>query len=796
MTTRKTTTYNSNNITTHVGLDAVRGSPAMYIGGTDEGGLFLILRELLDNALDEALAGRNNFVGVAVLPDGSYMVQDCGEGIPQGIKSINMVVSGKPVVNKIPTMQAIFGELHTSGKYTSDAYKVSIGSHGVGAKGTNATSAFFKVWTSYNGAHYHVAFEKGKLVTPVRKCQAPRTPPFGPLKRGTLIHFKPDPTIFKAKSFPSSMLEDWASVKAYLTPGFKIVAKAPNGKERTWFSKKGPIDYIADRLTALKGKLLTDEAPIFQYRTDLAHVVIAFTNLEGADVRGFTSGLNNPDGGVHLDAVFSALYSGIEPLRPKRGAQFKMADFKDGMLGLINVNLHKAEFTGQNKSKLSDSRIGKEFVAELTQAASQFFRKHRQFALMLVEKATQFAKLKSQFKLSASTVRELNKIKRQGMPLKYASYDPKTPLAKRELFLIEGDSAAGPLKSHKFSYQAALPLKGKVVNALNDPKNKATSSAEIINIFGAIGFDPKAQNPYDKLLVNRIIVLADPDPDGPFVANTLVNVFNHSTSTYEPKSISDMIHGGQFTTTALVDGRVKNCLATANMVKVASHLVRVVFMDCEGSTHSYTTDFKHLWPVEIDAGDDRPSVVRNSLNFRRAGDLRLGDRVISINGTVSIVSTSHVFSSEVPLYCLTVPEAGNFILPSGIVSANCHIETLLLSLLYKYLPELFDRGMVYVAKTHEFYAVYSGKVYMGDSLSAVRAKLDRAKAPEKHPMHHIKGWGEISGDLLRIMALDPESRNLIQIKPGTNPELIEQIMGKDATYRKRMLGIDVGGTEE
>lgn len=798
MATRKAPAYTSHNITTHVGLDAVRGSPAMYIGGTDAGGLFLILRELLDNALDEALAGRNNMVGVWALPDGSYMVQDRGEGIPQGIKSINVTVSGKQVVNKIPTMQAIFGELHTSGKYTSDAYKVSIGSHGVGAKGTNATSAFFKVWSNYQGKVYHVAFEKGKLTTPV--CQRkPTKPPFGPLNRGTLIHFKPDPTIFKVKSFPASMLEDWASVKSYLTPGFKVIARAPNGKERVWFSKKGPLDYITDRLGALKATMLTAEAPVFQYSSELAQVVIAFTSIEGSDVKGFTSGLHNPDGGVHLDAVYNALYQAIEPFRPKRGTSFKMADFKDGMLGLINVNLHKAEFTGQNKSKLSDSRIGKDFVEELAQAASTFFKKNRAFATLLVQKATQFAKLKSQFKLSAATVRELNKIKRQGMPIKYSSYDPTTPIAKRELFLVEGDSAAGPLKSNKYPYQACLPLKGKVVNSLNDPKGKATSSAEIINIFGALGFDPKAPDPYSKLLVSKVIVLADPDPDGPFTGDTLVTV--HYEDSDHPitlpiatvaKSAKPMtVKSVRYTDKGLV---VSDSPAVANLVGYTHTLVRLVMQTSDGQRHTYRVDPAHKWPVRTKA---TPEPVTNKGLYTRADRIVLGDVITTVNGDARVVSVSTILLTEaVPVYCLYVPDFGNFVLPSGIVSSNCHIETLVLALIYKYLPDLFDRGMVYVAKTHEFYAIHANKVYMGDSLSEVRAKLDRAKAPEKHPMHHIKGWGEISGDLLRIMALDPASRNLVQIKPGSNPEVIEAIMGKDPTYRKRMLGIDVSTSEE
>ena len=164
----------------------------MYLGSTDEHGRWLIARELLDNGFDEFLAGRNKSVALIECKDGTYWVLDNGSGIPQGFKKFEVNLNGKIVSNKIPTMQAIFSELHTSGKFRSEAYKTSVGTHGVGAKGTNATSDLFEVFTKFEGSWYSIKFEKGILKSPVKKIKAPKGPTGKILTSGTAIHFKPD----------------------------------------------------------------------------------------------------------------------------------------------------------------------------------------------------------------------------------------------------------------------------------------------------------------------------------------------------------------------------------------------------------------------------------------------------------------------------------------------------------------------------------------------------------------------------------------------------------------------------
>lgn len=516
-----TKNYDSDSIQTLRGLESVRKNPAMYIGGTDGYGIFVCMRELLDNAADEYLAGRNKSVGAFIDSDGSYWVQDAGSGIPQGIKTFELEVNGKTVTSTIPTMQSVFSELHTSGKFKSDAYKVSIGSHGVGVKGTNATSEYFEAYTCYKDVWYSIKFKRGKLVQPVQKTKAPKSPITGKLMtRGTLIHFKPDPTIFTAKSFPPSMMLEWAEVMSYLSPGFQIVLKVKD-KVKSFLSKEGPKDYIKMRLAKLQAEA---EADMFESSTDLATVVVAFSNVDGFELRGFTNGLSNSQGGKHVDSVAHGLFRALQPYVAAKQT-FTHHDFRDGLLGIVNAKLHKAQFSSQDKAKLTDPRMGKEFEDQIFEEAVKFFKSNKSMARRLCERASKINELKNKFKNSKAVATALNKVKKQGLPPNFAPAHKSVPPKDRELIIVEGASAAGPLREVRQKHQALLPLKGKILNVGKAKGDRALLSKDILNILGAMGFDPKAQDPLAKLQLGKIICLADPDPDGHHINCLLLTLF-------------------------------------------------------------------------------------------------------------------------------------------------------------------------------------------------------------------------------------------------------------------------------
>jgi len=656
MAKEKKDNYNSSHIEVQGGLEGIRKNASMYLGSTGVDGVYKSVGEPLDNAVDEYLAGRNKAIRLHIDEDGSYWVLDQGSGIPQGIKEVHMHVNGKDIINKLPTMQAVFGELHTSGKYRSEAYKTSIGTHGIGSKGTNATSEFFDVNTFYKGSWYSVGFKKGKLTSKVAKLSKAPKGPDGKLKLGTCIHFKPDPKIFSVKSFPASMVVEWAKVTTYLNPGLTIVLSGVLKGYKTkagrlvFMSKKGPIEYVEKRIEELKTSLL-GKGKIFEYKSDICDVVVAFTGYENCDIRGFTNGLSNKEGGTHVTSIVDALYAGLttelvaagkEKLvwaKPKKGekgkrAVFKTSDFKEGLVGLINAKLHKAEFSSQDKGKLTDARMGKDFLALATKAAAQFFKDNPKMAIMLAERAAKLAALKFNFANSKKLVASLGALKRKGMPTKFMPALSNTKVADRELFIVEGDSAGTPAKEARYPWQAILPIRGKISNVIKMKGDKGLDSEDILHILAASGFDPKAPDPYAKMTVSKVILLADPDPDG--------------------------------------------------------------------------------W----------------------------------------------------------------------------HINSLLLSLYYKFMPDAFARGMIYVARTPEFYAIHNGKLYLDNGAQALRKKLNEAKVPKTVVLNHIKGWGEINPVLMRILAMNAETRTLIQIDPLTvDDDKFRKLMADDVAERKLLMGV-------
>lgn len=518
--------YNSDTIETLRFPDSIRRNPAMYIGGVDSYGLFVVLRELLDNAADEYMAGRNKSVGCFIDKDGSYWVQDGGSGIPQGTKVFEVNVNGKLVKDKMPTMRAVFSEMHTSGKFRSDAYAVSVGSHGVGSKGTNATSDLFEVFTCYKDKWYGIKFKKGVLVYDVKEVSAPTSPITNKkMVKGTLIHFKPDMSIFTAKTFPPSMLVEWSEVMAYLNPGFQVVLKIKD-KVKTFFSKEGPKEYIRERLKKLNAEAEND---MFELSNDLTTSVVAFSSVDGFELRGYTNGLSNSQGGKHVDSVANALYKAVQQYKGAK-QEFTASDFRDGLIGIVNAKLHKAQFSSQDKAKLTDDRMGKEFEALVLEAAVKFFKSNKALAKRLCDKASRIGELKNKFKNSKAVASALNKVKKTGLPPNYAPPHRSVPIKDRELLIVEGDSAAGGLRKVRLKNQALLPLSGKILNVLKAKGEKALVSKAIVNILGALGFDPKATDPLAKLQVGKVICLADPDPDGLHINCLLLTLF----STYLP----------------------------------------------------------------------------------------------------------------------------------------------------------------------------------------------------------------------------------------------------------------------
>lgn len=1284
--------YSSSDIQTLRFPDSLRMNPGVYIGAVDSDGYWLVVRECLDNGLDEFLAGRNTGVALVEADDGSYYVYDQGFGIPQGTKTFEINVNGQTITSKMPVMQAVFSELHTSGKYRSDAYKTSVGcfvgetkiklldgteptfeelynrwqkdqspipvytwdvekdqaafsnishvqltkytdelvdvtldsgktirctpnhpfyvrtirgikkvhaekltpdmslvsmrvdtdesgymsshdltrngfskervlhteesyeqsracchpnwlrgveaikrangcktieevksfvdnynhrivsvkrvkldkpvpvydltvdgthtyfvdealvsnSHGMGVKATNALSEFFTATTCYKGRWYTIGFERGVLTQPLKQTTAPKFQG-KTLKKGTLIHLKHDNKIFKNdKRLDFERAKSWAEITTYLNPGFTVVIKDKDGNTFKYKSQEGAKEFVQKILTDLKAQA---EPEVFEFKNELADVVVSFSSAEGCNVRGYTNGLFNSDGGKHVDSVVNALFSACKPFA-KAKQTLSLYDFKEGLVGIVNMHLHKAEFSSQDKLKLTDNRAGAEFQSVLEKHASAFFKKNKVLAQKLCERASKLSELRNQFKASKKMITALNAAKKKGMPAKYAPFDSRSKLEDRELLIVEGDSAAGGLREVRYSYQSLMPLRGKIANIAKNP-NFVYTSEEIINILSAIGYDPKLEDPLSKVQIGRMICLADGDEDGCFEMLQRVLLCNGTSKTFEELAkqwekdktpiwvwsldaqgnlhpakafdpsircyrekevhvyldsgdeiVCTMKHpfavnycsskesyiddngvkyleaqylkpgdsimsayfkdmplngnkgnknlykhvqtkntyswsGNYYPLHKLVAAEAypeayedycaknkknKNSMAIHHkdhnrMNNTPSNLEIITSLEHAKDHHSFNkigyngselqkqklkeyhqseryinTELQKARQRRIDYNKteknrettaainkredvkllqqigkyaravlklkacglkansetinnvlcsngamlyyfDKYFILANladikdkvkELSSKRIADKRLYSYIVKddicINACVSTIQQlirEDRFSEEAydkiamsdstgvlckyslfnkyikrmhkisavdyakqsfnnhkvvkveikelkepkPFYCLTVPKYHNFLLAdkngNGICSSNCHINTLLLTLIFKVAPELFEKGMVYIADMPDFYATYKDQVAVGNSVSEVRQKLNAMKAPKSVEINHIKGWGEIDSSLMKALAVDKATRKLIKIKALTDHDRVTfiRIMNDDVAYRRQMLGL-------
>lgn len=789
--------YTSENIQTLRFPENIQHAPGLFIGSVDDDGRWLTVRECLDNGLDEFLAGRNTGVILIEDKDGSYWIYDKGAGIPQGIKTFNVLVNNQQVKSKMPTMQAVFSEMHTSGKYRSDAYKTSIGVFGVGCKASNALSQYFDVVTCYQDSWYSIGFKDGKLTSPVASCEAPIFLK-KKLSRGTLIHLKQNPKFFPDNKigFPLEKAKSWSEITSYLNPGFTILIFDKAGNQYKYYSKEGAKEFVNKILSDLKAEA---ESTFFEFKNELADVVVSFSNAEGNNIRGYTNGLYNSDGGKHVDSVANALFNACKPYSKSRQT-VSAYDFKEGLVGIVNMHLHKAEFSSQDKLKLTDSRAGADFQAVLEKEATDFFKNNKALAQRLCEKASKLSELRNQFKASKKMITALNSAKKRGMPAKYAPYDSKSKIEDRELLIVEGLSAAGGLREVRAPYQSLLPLRGKILNTARQ-LSKALESEEVINILSAIGYDPKAENPMSKLQVSRVICLADADDDGPLAPNTKVLLCDGTTKTI--KELTDQWekdHTPFYVWALDKDGNVHKAEAIEPRVTCYKDKYAIVEFD-DGTSIKCT--LSHKFAVKKSIYEHIIDV--HGIHYICASNIEPGDIIIGAKKDGSnyvyderTVTRLSLISEDSfsPFYCLTVPAYGNFLLEgknsTAICSSNCHINTLLLTLFYMILPQMFDKGMVYVADMPEFYTEYKGTVVVGQTVSEVERKLHELSISVKNvTINHIKGWGEISCQLMKVLAVDRATRQLIRIKPITEHDRVTfiKVMNEDVAFRRKMLGL-------
>jgi DNA gyrase subunit B len=509
-------TYTEDNIKVLEGLEAVRKRPAMYIGNVDIAGLHHLVYEVVDNSIDEAMAGFCDLIKVIVHDDNSVSVIDNGRGIPVGIHK----------KEKIPAVEVVMTKLHAGGKFDDNSYKVSGGLHGVGVSVVNALSSFLEVEIYSDGQVYTQSYERGKKTSELNKNGKTR-------KQGTKVHFVPDPEIFEITEFSYEILVRRLKELAFLNKGLKITIEDERTDAKEEFYHKGGIidyvKYINRRHSALHKK------PIFMEGTknDIQiEVAIQYNDTYTEKIFSFANNINTTEGGFHLIGFKAGLTRTINQYASNgnlpKNLQVKITgdDVREGMTAIISVRIKDPQFEGQTKTKLGNSEVKGLVESLVNEKLNTFFEENPAVAKKIIAKGVDAARARDAAKRARDLARNKGALVDATLPGKLAECQSSDP-AERELFIVEGDSAGGSAKQARDrKFQAVLPLKGKILNVEKARFDKILHSEEIRNIITALGTGVgKEEYNIEKIKYHKVVIMTDADVDGSHIRTLLLTFF-------------------------------------------------------------------------------------------------------------------------------------------------------------------------------------------------------------------------------------------------------------------------------
>src|SRR5258706_7685333 len=529
ITPDSTDKYDASKIDKLEGLEAVRKRPGMYIGDPDERGLHHCVFEVLDNSIDEHLAGFCEKIEVAIHVDGSVSIRDDGRGIP---------VDMHPKFN-MPAVELVLTNLHAGGKFGQGAYKYSGGLHGVGAKCVNALSDWFKVEVSRDGNVYHMAFERGKTTETLKIIGKSK-------HTGTLITFKPDPTIFTITTeFKFDLLANRLRELAFLNPGVEITLADERIENKTeTFLYKAGIEQFVRQLGKNKQPLHSKPIILVGRRTIkvenkdddvLIDCVLQYTDSYTDQILCFANSIPNPDGGTHLTGFRTALtraintYARQNNLLKEKDPAISGDDVREGLVCVLSVKLPHPRFESQTKVKLVNTEIDGVVSSIVYEGLMSFFDANPPVAKKVVEKGLLAARAREAARKARETVRK-SALTGGGLPGKLADCSDRDP-ANTEVYIVEGDSAGGSAKQGRDrKFQAILPIRGKLINVEKARLDKVLQNNEIRTMITAVGTgigDGEGEGAFniEKLRYHKIIIMTDADVDGSHIRTLLLTFF-------------------------------------------------------------------------------------------------------------------------------------------------------------------------------------------------------------------------------------------------------------------------------
>ncbi len=518
--------YSASNIQVLEGLEAVRKRPAMYIGDTSEKGLHHLVNEVIDNSIDEALAGYCSVIDLYINEDNSISVRDDGRGIPVDYHE----------KEQKSALEVVMTVLHAGGKFDKGTYKVSGGLHGVGVSCVNALSIYLKAEVHREGKVYVQEYSKGKPLAPVEEVGTTDV-------SGTIITFKPDDTIFTVFEYRYDILSTRLRELAFLNSGIRlnitdkrVVKEDGTYKSDTFYSENGLEEFV-QYIDRAKESLIQDAIHIVTEKNGIpVEIALTYNTSYNENVFTYVNNINTVEGGTHLTGFRRGLsrtlkkYADDSKMLERLKIEVSGDDFREGLTAVLSVKVQEPQFEGQTKTKLGNSEVMGAVDQATGEALGHYLEEHPKEAKIIVEKVILAATARHAARKAREMIQRKSPLTGGGLPGKLADCSSKDP-AECEVFIVEGDSAGGTAKQGRDRmFQAILPLRGKILNVEKAMPHKILENEEIRNIYTALGVtigtedDTKELN-MDKLRYHKVIIMTDADVDGSHIATLILTFF-------------------------------------------------------------------------------------------------------------------------------------------------------------------------------------------------------------------------------------------------------------------------------
>ena len=507
--------YDAANIKVLEGLEPVRLRPGMYIGSTSEKGLHHLVYEVVDNSIDEALAGRCDYIKVSISEDNIVTVEDDGSGIP---------VKEHPQTHK-STLETVLTVLHAGGKFDSSAYQFSGGLHGVGVSVVNALSEFLIADVKRDGHLYRMTFERGKATSQLQVLGDTE-------ETGTTISFKADPEIFETTVFDKKTLERRFREMAFLNSGVQIIFEDKRDNSTQSFKYDGGLSEFVKYLNRNKDSIMTEIPHFFGVQEETGiEIAFQYTDSYNENILTFANNILTPEGGTHLSGFRSALTRGINDYARKykmikdNEENLQGEDVREGMTAIVSVKITNPQFEGQTKAKLGNSEVRGAVDSFFSSKLESFLEENPKVAQTILDKALQSRRAREAARKARDLTRKRSILDSATLPGKLADCQ-STDISENEIFIVEGNSAGGSAKGGRDNrIQAILPLRGKILNVEKAKLDRILNSEEIKAMITAFGTGIGNDFDISKLRYGKIIIMTDADVDGAHIRTLLLTFF-------------------------------------------------------------------------------------------------------------------------------------------------------------------------------------------------------------------------------------------------------------------------------